>query len=234
MTSAGEAAARSSGVGHRSSQAVQRGTTRSTCVCCSITSETRIAYGSRVFRQGRSRPFSRYQSDSSSCTGRLARIATREVTEMLSRDRVARIESEDVPKDLLRIMARAERLVGATEAVQRDHVVGFAVEDRAVDRNRIFGLRPLRGERAQLLDVVGQVGGAGVDPRDRRRLSGLDRADVRREPGTRRGAVLLREEIGVRLALVGHERLAREVERVGVLELAVTVVRGLVYVTPDV
>ena len=32
--------------------------TRSTCVCWSMTSETRIAYGSRVRRQGRSRPCS--------------------------------------------------------------------------------------------------------------------------------------------------------------------------------
>src|SRR5207237_602909 len=44
------------------------GTTRSTCVCCAITSETRIAYGSRVRRQGSSRPLSAYQSRRSPCT----------------------------------------------------------------------------------------------------------------------------------------------------------------------
>ena len=43
-------------VGQRSSHARYRGTTRSTCVCWSMTSETRIAYGSRVRRHGRSRP----------------------------------------------------------------------------------------------------------------------------------------------------------------------------------
>src|SRR5688500_5225878 len=62
MTSPGQAAASAPGVGHRSSQASQHGITRSTWVCCSITSDTRIAYGSRVWRQGRSRPFSAYQS----------------------------------------------------------------------------------------------------------------------------------------------------------------------------
>lgn len=34
-------------------------------VCCSITSETRMADGSVVFRQGRSRPFAWYQAKSS-------------------------------------------------------------------------------------------------------------------------------------------------------------------------
>ena len=57
MTSAGEAAASDSMSGHRSIQASQRGTTRATWVCWSMTSETRIAYGSRVFRHGRSRAF---------------------------------------------------------------------------------------------------------------------------------------------------------------------------------
>ena len=47
------------------------GTTRSTCVCCSITSQTRIAYGSRVRRQGRSRPVRPYQARSSSSTAEL-------------------------------------------------------------------------------------------------------------------------------------------------------------------
>src|SRR5690606_1936881 len=36
--------------------------TRSTCVCCSITSETSTRYGSRVRRQGRSRRWARYQA----------------------------------------------------------------------------------------------------------------------------------------------------------------------------
>src|SRR5437660_1868829 len=61
MTSAGRASASAAGVGQRSSQAVQRGITRSTCVCWSMNSETTIAYGSRVRRQGRSRPWRGYQ-----------------------------------------------------------------------------------------------------------------------------------------------------------------------------
>src|SRR5439155_18525667 len=56
-------------VGHRSSHACQRGTTRSTCVCCAMTSLTRIAYGSFVFLHGRSRPFARYHAERSSFTG---------------------------------------------------------------------------------------------------------------------------------------------------------------------
>jgi hypothetical protein len=43
--------------------------TRSTCVCCSITSETRIAYGSRVPRQGKSRRFAWNHARSSPFTG---------------------------------------------------------------------------------------------------------------------------------------------------------------------
>ena len=39
------------------------------CVCCSITSLTRIAYGSVVWRQGRSLPFRLNQARSSSSTG---------------------------------------------------------------------------------------------------------------------------------------------------------------------
>src|SRR6187200_3353527 len=56
MTSPGDAAAKAAALGHRPSHRSYRGTTRSTCVCCSITSLTRIAYGSRVRRHGRSRP----------------------------------------------------------------------------------------------------------------------------------------------------------------------------------
>src|SRR5215218_11422497 len=65
MTSAVGAAASASAEGQRSSHASQRGTTRAVCVCWSITSETRIAYGSRVRRHGRSRPCSPYQRRSS-------------------------------------------------------------------------------------------------------------------------------------------------------------------------
>ena len=61
MTSSRPAPASDSTVGHRSIQASKRGTTRPTCVCWSITSETSTAYGSRVLRQGRSRPFRRDQ-----------------------------------------------------------------------------------------------------------------------------------------------------------------------------
>src|SRR5215471_12448311 len=73
MTSAAGAAASVSTVGQRSSQRCQRGTTRSTCVCCDMTSLTRIAYGSRVFRQGRSRPCSVNQASSRSSTARTYR-----------------------------------------------------------------------------------------------------------------------------------------------------------------
>ena len=43
-------------IGNRSRNAPYRDTTRSTWVCCNITSLTRTAHGSRVRRQGRSRP----------------------------------------------------------------------------------------------------------------------------------------------------------------------------------
>src|ERR671939_257831 len=64
MPSAGEAAASASAVGHRSSHARYRGTTRATCVCWSMTSLTRMAYGSRVARHGRSRRTAAYQRSS--------------------------------------------------------------------------------------------------------------------------------------------------------------------------
>src|SRR5215467_13362876 len=70
MTSAAGAAASASTVGQRSSQRCQRGKTRSTCVCCDMTSLTRIAYGSRVLRQGRSRPCSANQASRRSSTAR--------------------------------------------------------------------------------------------------------------------------------------------------------------------
>src|SRR4029453_18236694 len=43
--------------------------TRATCVCWSMTSETRIAYGSRVLRHGRSRPCSSNQARSAASIG---------------------------------------------------------------------------------------------------------------------------------------------------------------------
>src|SRR5436190_3751087 len=69
MTSPGDAAASVSTLGQRSSQACQRGTTRSTCVCCSITSLTRIAYGSRVRRHGSSRRADANHARRASSTG---------------------------------------------------------------------------------------------------------------------------------------------------------------------
>src|SRR5215471_13092024 len=74
MTSAAGAAASASTVGQRSSQRCQRGTTRSTCVWCDITSLTRIAYGSCVSRHGRSRPCSANQASSRSSTARTYRV----------------------------------------------------------------------------------------------------------------------------------------------------------------
>src|SRR5262249_19627384 len=73
MTSATGAAASSSTLGQRSSQRCQRDTTRSTCVCCDMTSLTRIAYGSLVFRHGRSRPCSANQASNRSSTARTYR-----------------------------------------------------------------------------------------------------------------------------------------------------------------
>src|SRR5215471_264001 len=68
MTSARDAAARDRTVGQRSIHSCHLGTTREICVCCSITSDTRIAYESRVPRHGSSRPFSRNQSSKAACT----------------------------------------------------------------------------------------------------------------------------------------------------------------------
>src|SRR5918992_5368867 len=89
MTSAAEAAASASTVGQRSSQRRYRGTTRSTCVCWSMTSETRIAYGSRVRRHGRSRPFSSYQARSRSSTGETLALTPAAATRGLDGDDVA-------------------------------------------------------------------------------------------------------------------------------------------------
>ena len=48
--------------GTSSSHSWYFGSTRSTCVCCSMISETRMWYGSSVVRHGRSRPFLRYHA----------------------------------------------------------------------------------------------------------------------------------------------------------------------------
>src|SRR6185503_3208978 len=46
--------------GYLSSHSAYFGSTRSTCVCCSMISETRMWYGSSVLRHGRSLPCRRY------------------------------------------------------------------------------------------------------------------------------------------------------------------------------
>ena len=58
------AAASASSDGYLSSHSAYFGSTRSTCVCCSMISETRMWYGSSVLRHGRSRPWRRYQASS--------------------------------------------------------------------------------------------------------------------------------------------------------------------------
>ena len=62
LTSAGGASARTMNDGYLLSHSWYFGSTRSTCVCCSMISETRMWYGSSVLRHGRSRPFLRYQA----------------------------------------------------------------------------------------------------------------------------------------------------------------------------
>src|SRR5574337_780638 len=59
-----DAPASSSSVGYLRRNSLYLGMTRSTWVCCSITSETRILYGSEVFRHGRSRRWRAYQRSS--------------------------------------------------------------------------------------------------------------------------------------------------------------------------
>ncbi len=61
----------------RDRNSCQRGTTRSTCVCCNISSETRIAYGSRVRRHGRSRAWRLYHARSKRPNRRNASSLTR-------------------------------------------------------------------------------------------------------------------------------------------------------------
>ena len=54
-TSAVPASASAKTLGNASSHSAHRVSTRATCVCCSMTSESQILYGSRVRRHGRSR-----------------------------------------------------------------------------------------------------------------------------------------------------------------------------------
>ena len=56
--------ARASSDGYFSSHSAYFGSTRSTCVCCSMISDTRMWYGSSVLRHGRSRPWRRYHVSS--------------------------------------------------------------------------------------------------------------------------------------------------------------------------
>src|SRR6187551_3737016 len=89
MTSDRGAAARDSAVGQRSSQRRYRGMMRSTCVCWSMTSLTRIAYGSRVRRQGRSRPSAAYQSRRSPSSSAIeARLFEVEVPDDAAHDEI--------------------------------------------------------------------------------------------------------------------------------------------------
>ncbi len=68
-TSDRPAAASDAGVAQRSRNRSHRGITRSTWVCCSITSATRIANGSRVRRHGRSRRTTSPQLNNASRAG---------------------------------------------------------------------------------------------------------------------------------------------------------------------
>src|SRR6476469_1220650 len=70
VTSASRAEASASKDGYFSSHSAYLGSTRSTCVCWSMISETRMWYGSSVFRHGRSRTFRRYHRRRRSLTRR--------------------------------------------------------------------------------------------------------------------------------------------------------------------
>src|SRR2546423_1633109 len=56
-------------LGYFCSHSAYFGSTRSTCVCCSMISDTRMWYGSSVLRHGKSRPCRRYHV-SSRCRNR--------------------------------------------------------------------------------------------------------------------------------------------------------------------
>src|SRR5690242_8216375 len=62
VTSSSGADASAASDGNLVSHSEYLGSTRSTCVCCSMISETRMWYGSSVLRHGRSRPFLRYHA----------------------------------------------------------------------------------------------------------------------------------------------------------------------------
>ena len=64
VTSFSGAAASTSIDGYLSSHSAYFGSTRSTWVCCSMISDTRMWYGSSVLRHGRSRPWRPYQVSS--------------------------------------------------------------------------------------------------------------------------------------------------------------------------
>src|SRR5688572_23498325 len=62
LTSSSDAAASAPSEGYFASHSWYLGRTRSTCVCCSIISDTRMWYGSDVSRHGSFLPCSRYQA----------------------------------------------------------------------------------------------------------------------------------------------------------------------------
>ena len=67
ITSATGAWARASIVGKDARNSAYLGIVRATWVCWSMTSDTKMAYGSVVRRQGRSRAWEAYQSASAAC-----------------------------------------------------------------------------------------------------------------------------------------------------------------------
>ena len=96
ITSPGPAAAQALGSGNRSRNRDHRGTTRSTWVCCSITSATRTAHGSRVRRQGRSRAErSHHARTASTSTVRQPAAARRAATSHSTR------RAADTPQDVV-------------------------------------------------------------------------------------------------------------------------------------
>src|SRR5438093_3780864 len=64
VTSGSGAEASDANDGYFSIHSAYFGSTRSTCVCCSMISETRMWYGSEVSRHGSERPFRSYHSSS--------------------------------------------------------------------------------------------------------------------------------------------------------------------------
>jgi hypothetical protein len=74
----------------------------------------------------------------------------------------------------------------------------------------------------------------GVDPSALLGLARCDRCLVRRQTFASRAAIVVREQGGVRLVRVRNERLARQVERVGFLELLVAVAGRLAEKPPNI